>query len=154
MKTLLEQVINELKISKAVTGKKLEPAKTFGDLTPGDYFFLSEYDKDKGLKIHTYVVQKLEPLAGLETVGQKFTIDGNERNKKHLDTNVFCKNVDNGEDFQFTCISDAHYISLGADIDYFHKFASINAVWDFVKTFNVKVSDSAKQKLNKMGLIK
>lgn len=36
MKTLLESIVNELKLSNASTGNKLDRNKTFGDLKPGD----------------------------------------------------------------------------------------------------------------------
>lgn len=39
MKTLLEQVINELKITQVHTGEKLEDEKKFEDLKPGDKFY-------------------------------------------------------------------------------------------------------------------
>lgn len=40
MKTLLEQVINELKISKVSTGDKLTPILNFEDLKRGDIFYI------------------------------------------------------------------------------------------------------------------
>lgn len=39
MKTLLESIINELKLSKASTGDKLDKLKNFEDLKPGDHFY-------------------------------------------------------------------------------------------------------------------
>lgn len=39
MKTLLESIINELKITQAHTGEKLEEEKKFEDLKPGDKLY-------------------------------------------------------------------------------------------------------------------
>lgn len=39
MKTLTESIINELRLSKASTGNKLERGKTFGEMTEGDTLY-------------------------------------------------------------------------------------------------------------------
>lgn len=60
MKTLLEQVINELKLSKASTGNKLNSAsKTFGELQPGDFLYWA-VGADRTAKDITYKVVSLQ----------------------------------------------------------------------------------------------
>lgn len=68
MKTLTESIINELRLSKAVTGNKLD-RKTFGELKPGEniYYYDPNVDSFNTITDVIYPVEKVE-----ETKIQRF----------------------------------------------------------------------------------
>lgn len=78
MKTLLEQVINEIRLAKVSTGRKLEKAKTFGEMIEGDTLYY--YYKELSSKVHA------------------LTIKGKE--KSHLDDG-YCKTSSSPDDYVF-----------------------------------------------------
>lgn len=152
MKTLTESIINELRLSKVSTGNKLKPRKTFGDLVKGDYIFETEYSYSaKGLEIYIYQVKSSETLKGFTL---KYIVDETETNKKALDFNVYCVDIDNGREYQVKCVKDAHSVTLHEGKAYLHKFANIVDLLEFVNINNTKIIEQSRQELIKLGLIK
>lgn len=139
MKSLTESIINELRIAQVHTGNKLEQGKTFGELTKGDYVFVCEYSYSaKALTLDIGRVEKVAPLRGVHN--PTYIVDEDKNKTKKCDANVYCIDVDNAQDWQMACISDAHSMSLGIGTEYFHNFASINALLNFMSTYNVDLT--------------
>lgn len=58
MKTLLEHIINELRLSKASTGNKLDRYKSFGDVNPGDIIYHYDSVKDNLTEFNVKMIEE------------------------------------------------------------------------------------------------
>lgn len=112
MVTLLEQVINELKLSKASTGNKLTKVKVWGELKPGDfcYHYNSTFDELTEFKVIKITPPKnkgerYEILKSVNAVAEGFfkggTLDKSKKTfygfRKHTllvsESEMFCSNL-------------------------------------------------------------
>lgn len=81
MKTLLEHILNELKIADASTGNRLEE-KTFAELKKGDYFYCAILGRGRNYiekcKITSIRKSGDEVKFGLEYKDRKYTVSINQ----------------------------------------------------------------------------
>lgn len=119
MKTLLESILLELKLSKASTGKKLDLGLTFGELKEGDKIYVCFY-KNRPLEDIEYEVIKLEhhPNPGF----RNFKTDKNPDKEEP----VYCvlglslKNTKNDERAKIAVPTDVRYLST--EFQYAYQF--------------------------------
>lgn len=123
MKTLLESILLELKLSKASTGKKLDLGPTFGELKKGDtvYVWLSG---NKSMDETEFKIMSIEthPMPGF----RDFKTDKNPDKEE----SVYCtelirvKNTKTGRENSIVVPKDVRYMATDFRYSYYYVLAT------------------------------
>lgn len=149
MKSLTESVINELRLSKASTGRKLE-YKTFGELKEGDYLFRGYYN----VWVQGYFVELFSFIKLVEPFGsQLLYLDDNPKKSVKADTDILCLNAETNRKTRLKAAKNETMISYGPEIDAIHYFSNIKVLQEYLAKNNQKLTTNCQERLKELGIL-
>lgn len=143
MKTLLEQVINELKITKASTGDKLNKKTKFGELKVGDIFYVVGGFGNN--IISEYTIEKITPISHFTR--EKYTSNNPDELKKiDVDCELFCVSNKGRLDFSFFVNKEDCWEILPCSSGYLLVATTVETLKDALECPVVDIQPSNKKK--------
>lgn len=149
MKSLTESVINELRLSKASTGRKLE-YKTFSELKEGDYLFRGYYN----VWIQDYFVEVFSFSKLVDPFGsQVLYLDDDPKKTIKADTDILCLNTETNHKTRLKVAKNETMVSYGPEIDAIHYFSNIKVLQEYLEKKHQKLTSNCQAQLKELGIL-
>lgn len=143
MKTLVESIVNELKITKASTGDKLNKKTKFGELKVGDIFYVVGGFGNN--VISEYTVEKITPISHFTR--EKYTSTYPDELKKiEVDCELYGVTNKGRLDFSFFVNKEDYWEILPSTSGYLLVATTVTALKDALECPAVDIQPSNKKK--------